>query len=90
MTTDEKILALGYEVIDIDRLPNNIVYFNKKDQQEVGIQWDDDDEECLIYVRDTNCAFKESMVGFANTTLNIKEIMVFLEKIEEMRKGNKS
>lgn len=83
--TDERISELGYEVIDT-RLPNNIVYLNKKDEQEVGIQWDIDDEECLIYIRDTNCAFKESMVGFANTALNIQEVMAFINKIEEMRK----
>ena len=44
MTNSEKqIEAMGYEIRVVDMINNYVVYENKKEDQEITLEWDDED-----------------------------------------------
>ena len=50
MTDIEKqIENMGYKVRVTDMINNYIVYENKKEDQEIILEWDDEDQYCLIF-----------------------------------------
>ena len=83
---DKQIEAIGYKILRADLNINSIVYVNKEQDYEVTIQWDDNDQDCLIYSNTISqqkdwygCLYKEP-IG-----LNISELRLFMSKIDEMR-----
>lgn len=50
MTEIEKqIESMGYTVRVSDYITNYVVYENKKEDQEVILEWDDEDKHCLVF-----------------------------------------
>lgn len=87
--TDRKIKALGYEVRVCDLMCNYIVYENKKDDEEVIIEWDDEETYCKIFAQTISRV--KNWDGHAiqiPNALTIREALLFVTKIEEMRKGS--
>lgn len=86
--TDRKIKALGYEVRVCDLMCNYIVYENKKDDEEVIIEWDDDKEICCKIFAQTISRVKtwEGHAIQIPNALTIQEALLFVAKIDEMRK----
>lgn len=83
---DRRIESLGYEVRVIDLPCGYIVYENKKQDQEIVIEWDDEDDYCKIFSQ-TISRVKD---WFGNTiqepnALTIREAEIFIAKINEMR-----
>lgn len=76
--TDRKIKALGYEVRVCDLMCNYIVYENKKDDEETY---------CKIFAQTISRV--KNWDGHAiqiPNALTIQEALLFVAKIEEMRK----
>lgn len=50
MTDIEKqIENMGYKIRVIDMLNNYVVYENKKEDQEITLEWDDEDQYCKLF-----------------------------------------
>lgn len=71
-----------------DLMCNYIVYENKKDDEEVIIEWDEDEETyCKIFAQTISRV--KNWDGHAiqiPIALTIQEALLFVAKIEEMRK----
>lgn len=84
---DRRIMALGYEIRVSDLSCCYIVYENKKQDQEIIIEWDDESiEYCRIFSQ-TITRIKD---WFGHTTqtpqaLTIQEAEIFVAKIKEIR-----
>lgn len=78
--TDRKIKALGYEVRVCDLMCNYIVYENKKDDEETY---------CQIFAQTISRVknWEGHAIQIPNA-LTIQEALLFVAKIEEMRKGS--
>lgn len=83
---DTRIESIGYKIRMADLLACYIVYENEKDDKEVIIEWDDDEEYCLIFSQ-TISRLKDWTGNTYQmpTALSIQEAGVFIEKINEMR-----
>ena len=46
---DKQIESIGYKIQDINLKNGYIIYENKELDCEVTIQWNNDDQDCLIY-----------------------------------------
>ena len=50
MTNSEKqIEAMGYEIRVVDMINNYVVYENKQEDQEITLEWDDEDQYCMLF-----------------------------------------
>ena len=76
--TDRKIKALGYEVRVCDLMCNYIVYENKKDDEEIC---------CKIFAQTISRVktWEGHAIQIPNA-LTIQEALLFVAKIDEMRK----
>lgn len=89
---DKQIESLGYEIRVSDLSCCYIVYENKKQDQEVIIEWEDDDtpvECCKIFLQ-TITRVKD-WLGHTNQmpmALTIQEAEIFVAKIKELREGS--
>ena len=84
---DRRIMALGYEIRVSDLSCCYIVYENKKQDQEIIIEWDDDSiEYCRIFSQ-TITRIKDWLGHTTQTpqALTIQEAEIFVAKIKEMR-----
>ena len=83
---DNQIKQLGYEECKVDLLCRYIVYENKEDDIEVTIEWDYDDNYCLIVAR-TITRQKDwfGQLYQEPSGLSSKEYLLFNAKIQEMR-----
>lgn len=83
---DKQIESIGYKIQDINLKNGYIIYENKELDYEVTIQWDDNDQDCLIYSntisqqKDWHGNLYKEPIG-----LTISEIKIFMSKIEELR-----
>lgn len=84
---DRRIMDLGYEIRVSDLSCCYIVYENKKQDQEIIIEWDDESiEYCRIFSQ-TITRVKD-WLGHATQTpqaLTIQEAEIFAAKTKEMR-----
>lgn len=84
--TDKQIESIGYKIQDINLKNGYIIYENKELDCEVTIQWNNDDQDCLIYSntisqqKDWYGNLYKEPIG-----LTISEIKIFMSKIEELR-----
>ena len=85
---DRRIIDLGYEIRVSDLSCCYIVYENKKQDQEIIIEWDDDEsiEYCRIFSK-TITRVKDWLGHTTQTpqALTIQEAEIFAAKIKEMR-----
>ena len=84
---DRRITALGYEIRVSDLSCCYIVYENKKQDQEIIIEWDDESiEYCRIFSQ-TITRIKDWLGHTTQTpqALTIQEAEIFVAKIKEMR-----
>lgn len=84
---DRRIMALGYEIRVSDLSCCYIVYENKKQDQEIIIEWDDESiEYCRIFSQ-TITRIKDWLGHTTQTpkALTIQEAEIFVAKIKEMR-----
>lgn len=85
---DRRIIDLGYEIRVSDLSCCYIVYKNKKQDQEIIIEWDDDEsiEYCRIFSQ-TITRVKDWLGHTTQTpqALTIQEAEIFAAKIKEMR-----
>lgn len=83
---DKQIESIGYKIQDINLKNGYIIYENKESDYEVTIQWDNNDQDCLIYSntisqqKDWYGNLYKEPIG-----LTISEIKIFMSKIEELR-----
>lgn len=84
---DRRIMDLGYEIRVSDLSCCYIVYENKKQDQEIIIEWDDESiEYCRIFSQ-TITRIKDWLGHTTQTpqALTIQEAEIFVAKIKEMR-----
>lgn len=89
---DKQIESLGYEIRVSDLSCCYIAYENKKQDQEVIIEWEDDDMpvECCKIFSQTITRVKD-WLGHTNQmpmALTIQEAEIFVAKIKELREGS--
>lgn len=84
---DRRIMALGYEIRVSDLSCCYIVYENKKQAQEIIIEWDDESIECCRIFSQTITRIKDWLGHTTQTpqALTIQEAEIFVAKIKEMR-----
>lgn len=89
MTDIEKqIEAMGYEVRVSDMLNNYIVYENKKCDQEVTLEWDDEDQYCMIHSQ--TISREKDWLGQTHQMpmpLTICEAEIFMARLKELRES---
>lgn len=88
MTDIEKqIENMGYKIRVIDMLNNYVVYENKKEDQEITLEWDDDEDQYCKLFSETISREKD-WVGQAlrmPQALNICELEIFTARLKELR-----
>lgn len=85
---DKAITDLGYKMTNINLKCNFIVYENIKDDTEVTIEWDEDDDLCCIFAYSISSYldfYGQPYQDFRG--LSIKEYSAFCQKIKEMKKN---
>ena len=89
MTDIEKqIEAMGYEVRVSDMLNDYIVYENKKGDQEVTLEWDDEDQYCMIHSQ--TISREKDWLGLTHQMpmpLTICEAEIFMARLKELRES---
>lgn len=89
MTNIEKqIEAMGYEVRVIDTLNEYAVYENKKEDQEVTLEWDSEDQYCMMFSQ--TISREKDWIGQLHQmpqALNICELEIFTARLKELRGG---
>ena len=87
MTDIEKqIEAMGYEVSVIDMRNEYAVYENKKEDQEITLEWDDEDQYCNLFSQ--TISREKDWVGQFHQmpqALNICELETFTARLKELR-----
>lgn len=83
---DKQIKEIGYEERVVDLICQYIVYENKDKDTEITIEWDVEDEYCLIFVNSITRQkdwfgqpYQEPM------GVSCKEYELFIAKIKEMK-----
>ena len=85
---DKQIEKIGYKIRKIDLRIGCIVYEYKEQNCEVTIQWDNDEQDCLIY--SNTISYQKDWYGNLYKEplgLTISELKIFMSKIDEMRKN---
>ena len=88
--TEKQIENIGYEIRVIDMLNNYVVYENKKEDQEIILEWDDEDQYCLLFSE--TISREKDWLGHTRQmpiALNICELEIFTARLKELREGSK-
>ena len=89
MTDIEKqIENIGYEIRVIDMSCQYIVYENKKSDQEVILEWDDEDQYCMIHSQ--TISREKDWIGQTYQmpmALTICEAEIFMARLKELRES---
>lgn len=88
--TEKQIKDMGYEIRVIDMLNAYVVYENKKEDQEIILEWDDEDQYCLLFSE--TITRKKDWLGHTRQmpqALNICELEIFTARLRELRKETK-
>ena len=87
MTDIEKqIENMGYEIRVIDMLNKYVVYENKKEDQEITIEWDDEDQYCMLFSE--TISREKDWLGHTRQmpqALTICELEIFTARLKELR-----
>ena len=87
MTDSEKqIEAMGYEICVVDMINNYVVYENKKEDQEITLEWDDEDQYCMLFSQ--TISREKDWLGHTRQmpqALNICELEIFTARLKELR-----
>lgn len=81
---------MGYKIRVIDMLNNYVVYENKKEDQEIILEWDDEDRYCLLFSE--TITREKDWLGHTRQmpqALNICELEIFTDRLRELREGSK-
>lgn len=88
--TEEQIKDMGYEIRVIDMLNAYVVYENKKEDHEIILEWDDEDQYCLLFSE--TITREKDWLGHVRQipmALNICELEIFTARLRELREGSK-
>lgn len=88
--TEKQIKDMGYEIRVIDMLNNYAVYENKKEDQEVTLEWDDEDQYCKLLSK--TISREKDWLGNTRQmaqALTICEFETFANRLRELREGSK-
>ena len=80
--------AKGYENRVIDMYKENIVYENKKSDQEVILEWDYEDQYCMIHSQ--TISREKDWIGQTHQMpmpLTICEAEIFMARLKELRES---
>lgn len=92
MTDYEKqIESIGYTVRVMDNNNNYIIYENKKEDQEVILEWDCEDQYC--YILSQTISRKKDWFGHTcpePMSLTIYETAIFTARLKELRERESS
>ena len=84
--TEKQIENMGYEIRVSDMLCNYVVYENKKEDQEIILQWDDEDQYCMLFSQ--TISREKDWFGHARQmpkALTICELEIFTARLKELR-----
>ena len=88
--TEKQIKDMGYEIRVIDTIHAYVVYENKKEDHEIILEWDDEDQCCLLFSK-TITRVKD-WLGRAQQmpiALDICELEIFTARLRELREGRR-
>ena len=90
MTDTEKkqIENMGYEIRVSDMLCNYVVYENKKEDQEIILEWDDEDQYCMLFSQ--TISREKDWLGHTRQmpkALTIRELEIFTARLKELREA---
>ena len=83
--TEKQIQNMGYEIRVVDMLNNYIVYENKKEDHEIILEWDDEDQYCLLFSQ--TISREKDWLGHTRqmpTAINICELEIFTARLKEL------
>ena len=86
--TEKQIENMGYEIRVIDMLCNYVVYENKKEDQEIILEWDDEDQYCMLFSQ--TISREKDWLGHTRQTpkaLTICELEIFTARLKELREA---
>ena len=86
--TEKQIENMGYEIRVIDMLNNYVVYENKKEDQEIILEWDDEDQYCLLFSQ--TISREKDWIGQTYQmpmALTICELEIFTARLKELREA---
>ena len=84
--TEKQIENMGYEIRVIDMLCNYVVYENKKEDQEIILEWDDEDQYCMLFSQ--TISREKDWLGHTRQmpkALTICELEIFTDRLKELR-----
>ena len=87
--TEKQIENMGYEIRVSDMLCNYVVYENKKEDQEIILEWDDEDQYCMLFSQ--TISREKDWFGDARQmpqALTICELEIFTARLKELREAN--
>ena len=87
MTDIEKqIENIGYEIRVVDMTCQYAVYENKKEDQEIILEWDDEDQYCMLFSQ--TISREKDWIGQTHQmpmALTICELEIFTARLKELR-----
>lgn len=84
--TEKQIENMGYEIRVSDMLCNYVVYENKKEDQEIILEWDDEDRYCKLFSQ--TISREKDWTGHTRQmpqALTICELELFTARLKELR-----
>ena len=87
--TEKQIENMGYEIRVSDMLCNYVVYENKKEDQEIILEWDDEDQYCMLFSQ--TISREKDWLGHTRQmpqALTIFELEIFTARLKELREAN--
>ena len=86
--TEKQIENMGYEIRVIDMLCKYVVYENKKEDQEIILEWDDEDQYCMLFSQ--TISREKDWLGHTRQmpkALTICEMEIFTARLKELREA---
>jgi len=86
--TEKQIENMGYEIRVSDMLCNYVVYENKKEDQEIILEWDDEDQYCMLFSQ--TISREKDWLGHTRQmpqALTIRELEIFTARLKELREA---
>ena len=86
--TEKQIENMGYEIRVIDMFCNYVVYENKKEDQEIILEWDDEDQYCMLFSQ--TISREKDWIGHTRQmpkALTICELEIFTARLKELREA---
>lgn len=85
--TEKQIKDMGYELRVKDTVCNYAIYENKRIDQEIILEWDEDDQYCLLFSE--SLSRSDDWMTHPQSTptaLNIRELELFTARLKELQK----